>query len=259
MNYSYFLLFILVGMLSCQQSFNSKIVEQQTMFQEESNPVDKILAQAIKAHGGKKYDQAHYQFVFRSKTYTFKNDQDRYEYTIRYQKENSTILGQLNNEGFTRTLNGQKLVLSEKEQRGYSNALNSVIYFATLPHKLKDPAVNATYQGEVTIKGKAYQVLKITFSEEGGGDDHDDQFHYWINKESNRIDYLAYNYQVNNGGVRFRSAYNPRVVDGILFQDYVNYKAPVGTPLADLPAIYEREELQQLSLIETEEVVNLSK
>ena len=132
-----------------------------------------------------------------------------------------------------------------------------MVYFATLPHKLKDPAVNKSYKGTTTIKGKTYHVLQISFNEEGGGVDHEDIYHYWINTETNYIDYLAYNFIVNGGGVRFRSAYNPRTVDGIRFQDYVNYKAPKGTPLADLPGLLEKGELKQLSLIETEEVKNL--
>ena len=66
-----------------------------------------------------------------------------------------------------------------------------------------------------------------------------------------------YKRQVNGGGVRFRAAYNTRTVGGILFQDYVNYKAPVGTPLADLPVLYEKEELKKLSVIATESVVKL--
>lgn len=218
-----------------------------------------ILAKTIKAHGGKKYDIAHYGFVFRKNKYTFKNNHAEYEYTVTSEKEGDKIVNTLNNNGLTRTINGETVTLTEQNIKKYTGALNSVIYFATLPHKLTDPAVNTAFRGETTIKGKTYDVLEVTFNEEGGGQDHDDEFYYWINQKTNRIDYLAYNYQVNKGGVRFRSAYNPRVIDGILFQDYVNYKAEVGTPLADLPALFEKEELKKLSLIETEEVMHLGK
>ena len=53
-------------------------------------------------------------------------------------------------------------------------------------------------------------------------------------------------------------AYNTRVIDGITFQDYINYKAAVGTALKDLPALYEKGKLKELSKIETENVVNLN-
>ena len=124
---------------------------------------------------------------------------------------------------------------------------------------MQDKAVKKSYQGTTTIKGKTYEILEIRFEQEGGGRDHDDVFHYWINQESNVIDYLAYNYQVNGGGVRLRSAYNSRNIGGIIFQDYVNYKADIGTPLGDLPKLLEQGKLKELSRIETENVVQLKK
>ena len=219
---------------------------------------ERILAKTIAAHGGTLYETAHYQFTFRDKKYTFKNENGQYYYSVKSEKEGQVIFDKLDNTGFQRTVNGQTINLTPKDISKYETALNSVIYFATLPHKLQDEAVNVEYVGMNTIKNQTYQVLKVYFNEAGGGKDHDDEFRYWINQSTNRIDYLAYNYHVNEGGVRFRSAYNPRVVEGILFQDYVNYKAPYGTPLSELPAIFEKGDLKKLSVIETEEVIRKS-
>lgn len=216
-----------------------------------------LLNKALKAHGGKKYKKAHYQFVFRDKVYRFKNNKDSYHYSVRKTTNGAQVFDQLSNGDFSRSINGLESTLGKKEMMGASSGLNSVIYFATLPYKLLDPAVNLAHGGSTTINGVAYELLQVTFDKEGGGVDHDDQFIYWIRKDNHRIDFLAYNYQVNGGGVRFRAAYNTRDVGGILFQDYVNYKAPVGTPLADLPRLYEKEELKKLSVIATESVVKL--
>jgi hypothetical protein len=163
----------------------------------------------------------------------------------------------LENGTLTRTVNGNTTGLSPKDVAKYTEALNSVVYFATLPHKLSDAAVNKSYVGRTTIKGQDYEVVAVTFDQEGGGVDHDDEFRYWINVDTKTIDYLAYNYETNDGGVRFRSAYNPRTVGGIRFQDYVNYEAPIGTPLDELPELYEAGKLKELSRIETEYVVDL--
>jgi hypothetical protein len=38
--------------------------------------------------------------------------------------------------------------------------------------------------------------------------DFDDEYMYWI-KDTRKVDYLAYSYHVNDGGVRFRAAFNP--------------------------------------------------
>jgi hypothetical protein len=59
--------------------------------------------------------------------------------------------------------------------------------------------------------------------------------------------------------VRFRTAFNTRVIDGLTFQDYINYEAPIGTPLKDLPKLYEQGKLKELSKILTEDVINNNK
>ena len=218
------------------------------------SPAEKLLAQTLEAHGGDKYDVASYEFVFRDNKYTFKNSGKGYEYTVNKVVEDQDVFDRIENDNFTRKVNGSVLDLSEEDRIKFAASLNSVIYFATLPYKLQDPAVNLALGEDVAIKNQDYKVLEVTFQAEGGGTDHDDEFSYWINKDTKRIDYLAYNYKVNKGGVRFRSAFNTRVVDGIVFQDYINYKAEVGTPLNKLPALYEKDMLEQLSIIATENV-----
>ena len=260
-----FLAFVLItSLLSCESkekstSETTTIVAETT---QKATPkiVDKatqVLQETMKAHGGELYDQANYEFVFRDKKYRFKNDGNAYVYEVESTKDGKTTRDVLDNGKFSRTINTKPVELSEKKIAGATGAVNSVIYFATLPHKLNDAAVNKSFVEETTIKGQKYDVLKVTFSQEGGGEDFDDEYHYWINQATKKIDYLAYNYQVNGGGVRYRRAYNTRVVDGITFQDYINYKAPVGTALKDLPALYEKDELKELSKIETQQIINL--
>ena len=216
---------------------------------------DQIIEAVIKAHGGSLYDQADYSFVFRKKSYRFKNDGQSFTYEVNTKDaKGNTIRDVIENGAFTRFVNEEPIKLSEKNKTRYSAALNSVIYFATLPHKLKDAAVNKLYQGETTIKGESYNVIKVFFDEEGGGADHDDIFYYWANKETNMIDYFAYNYAVNGGGTRFRSYYNRRNVRGIVFQDYINWKANKNIPLDKLPELFEKGSLKELSRIETEQV-----
>ncbi|QLG44196.1 DUF6503 family protein [Costertonia aggregata] len=216
-----------------------------------------IISNAIQAHGGTLYDTAHYSFTFRKKEYTFNND-NGYEYTLEDNTGAGTlIVDELKNGIFTRQIDGETVVLNQKDTAKYSQALNSVIYFAMLPYKLMDKAVIKKYVGETFIKNQKYDIVEVTFKENGGGNDFDDEFHYWINKETKTMDYLAYNYRVNEGGVRFRSAYNRRNVNGIIFQDYINWEAPIRTPLRDLPSLYEKGSLKELSRIETKNVLNL--
>ncbi len=240
-----------------EKAAGSEVSETISMVKETSSKEQILLNETIAAHGGDLYDQAHYTLNFRKKKYTFKNEKGRYKYTVKSTKDGDEIYDILENGRLTRTINGSEVSLSNKDIAKYSEALNSVIYFATLPHKLNDKAVTKTYEGTTMIRGVHYDILGITFKQEGGGTDFDDNFHYWIHHETKTVDYLAYSYSTNEGGVRFRSAYNPRTVDGIRFQDYINYEAPIGTALKDLPSLYEKDSLKELSRIISEEITSL--
>lgn len=245
--------------ISCnsKKENQDEIVKKETT--ETAKPLtkaDSIINTAIKAHGGDLYAKADYSFTFRDKKYRFKNDGNNYEYSSEVQKGDSLIKDVMINSDFTRYVNSKKLNLTAEDAGKYGESLNSVIYFATLPHKLQDASVHKKYVEETTIKGKKYDVIEVTFGQDGGGQDFDDQYQYWINKETHLMDYFAYNYQVNEGGVRFRAALNARVVDGVTFQDYINYEAPLKTPLKDLPALYEQGKLKEASKILTENVVH---
>jgi hypothetical protein len=243
--------------LSCNNKKESNDVTNDAVTTEKPlTKADSIVNKAIEAHGGKLYDNADYSFEFRGKKFRFQNNGSAYTYSTEIQKGDSLITDVLTADKFEKTINGTLQTLSKEDVDKYSEAINSVIYFATLPHKLKDASVNKEYIEETMIKGKSYDVIKVTFGQDGGGKDFDDEYHYWINKDTHKIDYLAYSYLVNDGGVRFRSAFNTRVVDGVTFQDYINYEAPDKTALKDLPKLYEQGKLKELSQILTEKVVN---
>jgi len=255
----------IIGLSSCNTEKEKSTRPSEAMevtSQKEDAPVeaavldkaDSLVVETIAAHGGELYDKAHYGFTFRDKKYTFHNKKGRFTYSVTSQEDNQEIKDVLETGTLTRTIDGSITNLTPKDVAKYTEALNSVVYFVTLPHKLNDAAVNKSYEGRTSIKGRDYDVLTVTFDQKGGGIDHDDEFRYWINTETKTVDYLAYNYETNDGGVRFRSAYNPRTVGGIRFQDYINYEAPVNTPLNQLSELYEAGKLKELSRIETEDV-----
>ena len=120
-----------------------------------------------------------------------------------------------------------------------------------LPFGLNDKAVNKTLLGEVKIKDKDYYKVKVTFDQDMGGEDFEDVYLYWFNKQTLKPDYLAYEFHVNGGGQRFREAFNERYVDSIRFVDYNNYKPKVkGTDIMDIDSLFEADGLELLSKIE---------
>lgn len=241
---------LLLGLFSC----GSDTPADQTKTESPPSKSEELINQAIEAHGGELYETAHYQFTFRDKVFTFKNNGQEYVYTSEHQTDQGWQKDYFENGEFERKVGGTPINLSTEAMDSYGETLNSVIYFATLPHKLSDASVNSKHKGQTTINEINYEQVLVTFSQEGGGEDFDDEYVYWINSETNKVDYFAYNYQVNGGGVRFRAAFNSRKVDGIVFQDYINYSAAVGTPLLELAKLYEEDKLVEVSRIELVDV-----
>jgi Family of unknown function (DUF6503) len=216
-----------------------------------------IIDNAIEAHGGKNYENLNLEFDFRKRHYRAEKRSEFFHYEKNYtDKSDKEVHDILNNESFSRTIDGEPADLTEKQIAGYSNSLNSVIYFVLLPYLLNDPAVTKNYIGEETINGTDYYKIKVTFKQDGGGKDFDDEYLYWINKKTNTMDYLAYNYQVSGGGARFRSAYNIRTVKGIRFADYINYKPLEKTmDINTFGDLFQNGGLEELSKIVTENIV----
>lgn len=215
-----------------------------------------IIDQAIARHGGDKYKSAVIEFDFRDRHYKAVLDQGLFSYERSWTDSLGRVHDILTNEGFSRTINNQPHEVSAEYARRYSNSVNGVIYFALLPYHLNDPAVIKTYVGKADVEGELYHKIQVTFREEKGGEDHEDVFVYWIHQDTFRMDYMAYEFQEDGGGSRFRKAYNQREVGGILFADYINYGGPYpADTLANFDELYEQGELEELSRIELENIV----
>ena len=214
-----------------------------------------IIDQSIAAHGGKKFDDVKIAFDFRGRHYTAVRQGGLYTYTRSFRDSTGQVEDRLNNEGLQRKINGRPLALPEERKKAFSNSVNSVIYFALLPYGLNDPAVRKQYLGETTLRQQPYHKIGVTFVAEGGGVDHEDEFIYWINQKTHAVDYLAYSYRTDGGGLRFRQAYRPRQVAGLRFQQYINYEPPQGyKTLAGLDKLFEAGQLKELSRIELENI-----
>lgn len=210
-----------------------------------------IVDQAIEKAGGTKFLTNTIEFDFRDRHYIAKRNQGMYSYQrVFIDSANTTYHDFLGNDGFIRKVNDEVATLADTTSAKYARSTNSVIYFALLPYGLNDAAVNKEFIGETILEGQSYRKVKITFGEEGGGEDHDDTFIYWLHKENHTVDYLAYSYYTDGGGVRFRKAINPRFVNGILFQDYINYKPGDETiAVEEMEALFVANELKELSRI----------
>lgn len=222
-------------------------------------PAADIVDKAIEAHGGQVFEEAHFSFEFRDRTYHWMRDGNRFEYRrIFTDTTGQSVTDILENDGFTRLVEGQAVELPEERSRAFTNSVNSVIYFAVLPYRLNDEAVRKEYLGETAVKGETYHKVKVTFAQEGGGEDYEDEYIYWFHRDSFTMDYLAYSYHTEGGGMRFREAYNPRTIGGIRWQDYINYQPPtLEVPLEALDSLFEQGQLKEVSRIELKNIREL--
>ncbi len=214
------------------------------------NEAQRIVDKSIGAHWGQGWDTIEMEFRFRDINYSLVRGSTGFVYSREFfDSADRKIKDVLTDRSFQRYVNDEAIEISPSKERAYSNSVNSVMYFNLLPVVLNDPAVNKQLIGEVEVKGEPYFLLQITFQEEGGGDDFDDLYLYWINRETYLIDYLAYEFHVDGGGKRFREAINRREVNGVWFQDYKNFKADNAEDLFIVDGLFQEGKLELLSEI----------
>lgn len=253
-----FLVFISILDIACQPA-NQKTGAarpEETAQEQPPGEAQRIVDRAIEAHGVDLAEERRIEFDFRGRHYVSTRQGGQFTYErIFTDTTGDRIRDVLTNEKFYREVNGERVDLPAKDSAAYANSVNSVIYFALLPYYLNDPAVVKEYLGEETVKGKPYYKVKVTFRREGGGKDYEDEFIYWFHRDDYTMDYLAYNYQTDGGGARFREAHNIRTIDGIRFADFINYK-PVeeSMDVASFARLFESGGLVELSRIDIENV-----
>ncbi|MCM4154548.1 DUF6503 family protein [Gramella sp. AN32] len=238
-----FPLFLLLAFIACSKKSKDPSAQE-------------IVNKAIENTGGDLYSNAEISFTFRNRNYRSirRGGKFLYERTM-IDSIGDTIVDKLSNVGLERMVNDSVVEVADSLVMPISNSVNSVHYFVLIPFGLDAPAANKKLLGKDSIFDKEYYEIEVTFSEKGGGTDHEDEYVYWIDTQDYSIDYLAYNFEVNDGGIRFRKAVNPRIIEGIKFVDYENYKyRKLETPLKALDSLFETNDLDKVSDIITEDI-----
>jgi hypothetical protein len=240
MKYSPF--FYLLFLIGCTPS-EKKLTAQQ------------VIDKTILFSGADKVGASEISFKFRDKAYSAKRKDGSFRLFRGFIKENAVIAEVLTNYGYERRINTQVVQVADSMVPRYRNSINSVHYFSVLPFGLNDKAVQKKLLKPTTLMGKEYYKVQVTFSKNGGGEDFEDVFIYWVGKEDFLIDYLAYSYHTNNGGKRFRVLKEQCVKNGIRFVDYHNYKPLRKTiSLIDIDKAFENKQLTKVSEIILEDI-----
>jgi len=220
---------------------------------EEKLTADQVISKAIAKHGGELYDNMMVEFDFRNRHFKAKIKDGQFIYESSFKSNDGWVKDVYQKDSFRRTVDEKEVRLSMENRRTYQNATNSVIYFALLPFHLDDPVINRQMMRSVNIKGKPYYKVEVTFGA-GGGDNFESAYIYWIHKNDYTVDYFAYSFNINGGGVRFREATNIQSVGGIRFQDYKNYTINEDYPAHELDYAFEKGKLELVSEINLENI-----
>lgn len=243
---------IVILMIACKNE------SKQSMTEFSELTVNEIMHKTMEIHGSNLIENSTMTFSFRSADFMVNRKNGDFLYGRLTTRDRDTITDHYTNKKTTHYINGIPQQLPDSVLTIITSGVNSVVYFAQLPYSLDGDAVNKKIKGSDTINGERYYEIEVTFDENGGGEDHDDVFLYWIHEQDFTVDYLAYSYCEEECGLRFRESVNRRVINGVIVQDYNNYRAKNQDPeLTDLDDLFQKDGLELLSEIKTENV-NLS-
>lgn len=231
---------LIIALVSCQKSDSTPTPEE-------------VVDKAIAYSGKSKLNTNILTFDFR--TYRYKAIPTCEGFRFERISKTKPVRDVMVNEELTRYYKDSLVKLADSTAFSYYESVNSVHYFTQLPLRLKDEAVNLSYLGKEEIQDQTYHKVQVRFSEDGGGVDFEDIYIYWFDVKDFSMDYLAYSFIVNEGGLRFRKAINRRRIDGVVFQDYENYKPKKKSKnLEGLADLFENDELELLSVIENKAI-----
>ncbi|QTE23232.1 DUF6503 family protein [Polaribacter cellanae] len=233
---------LLLFLISCKTS-EKKLTAQQ------------IIDKTILYSGADKVANSDISFRFRDKKYNAVRKNGNFKLTRTFNLDNKQFTDEITNTGFKRFINGKQIQVADTILNSIANSVNSVHYFSVLPYALNDKAVNKKLLPSVTVKEKKYYKIEVTFRKDGGGEDFEDVFIYWIGKDDFLIDYMAYSYHINGGGKRFRVLKEQCVKNGIRFVDYYNYK-PINKEISllNIDKAFEKNQLEKVSEIILEDI-----
>ena len=209
-------IFLILALGTCAPAQNEEALPPET--------AEAVIRRAIAAHGMTDLDGKRIAFTFRERDYGIEMQEGRFLYTRSFvDSTGRNVRDELSNDGLRRFRQDSLVRLSPKDSAAYAGSVNSVRYFFLLPYGLEDPAVRVELLDTAGLRGSMYDRVRVTFAAAGGGTDYEDVYHYFFDREDGELDYLAYTFETDGGGIRFRAAINKRRVGGVLVQDYVNY------------------------------------
>ncbi len=217
-----------------------------------------IVDRAIEHHGGEIYRHSETELDLCSKSGCFqvvaRMDGDAWTYKVSGKSRDSHQEVISTHDRLTVRRDGSEVTVAADQEQGFRDWAMARVYFCFLPFRLNDPSVLKQDLGLVDWDGRSLHKVKVTF-EAGSSTDAGDQYMYWFDPETARLEYLAYSYDDNGGGLRFRRAVRHRRIGGLLFFDQENFGADgPGLSVDAIDAAYVRDSMRHVSTVRLEDI-----
>jgi len=231
-----------------------------------------LVARSIAYHGGEIYTSARSELLLCSKSGCSRLEVERdgglYEYCATTKIEEGERRVCATNDRVEEFVDGELVIgrvaagesgppgspADEARERQLRDWVMARVYFVFLPSRLEDPSVRLEDLGSEDWEGRSLRKIKVTF-EPGTSTDSDDEFLYWFDPATARLEQFAYSYERNGGGLRFRRLTNYRREGGILFFDQENFgtEGP-GLTVEKITSVYVEEAMRHVSTIELNDI-----
>ncbi|HUF78087.1 MAG TPA: DUF6503 family protein [Thermoanaerobaculia bacterium] len=218
-----------------------------------------IVVQAIEHHGGELFKATESAFEIVSKSGAFRVEVRRDGGLYRHAVEADTREGrrrvEVTNDEVRLRVGGEPRPVPAEEERRWRDHVAARVWFPFLPYGLLGDGVHLHDQGleEWPAEGgpRRLHKVKVTF-EPGSSSDADDEYLFWFDPETGRLEQLAYSF---DGGLRFRRAKDFRRVGGLLFADHENLGIDQEGRRVDevTPELVEKE-MKPISVIELRDI-----
>ncbi len=184
-----------------------------------------IVHRAIELHGGDLYEHSSISFDLCSGSGCYDISVETDDGLYRHRVAGPVSAGHREVEADNDTVRhwheGEERPVTPAEEQRLRDWATARIYFALLPYKLNDPGVRQRDLGLERWGDRDLHKVKVTFRA-GSSTDAEDEFLYWFDPETARLEQFAYSFAGEPGGLRFRPLHDHRRVGGILFFDQTN-------------------------------------
>ncbi len=218
-----------------------------------SQPLE-IVSRAIEHHGGEVYRRSETSVELCSGSGCYgmnvRTDGGMYRHEVSGPYRGGIRAVRADNDSVSVSWQGEPVAATSEEWQSLRDWATARIYFAFLPYRLNDPGVLQEDLGIEEWEGRRLHRVKVHF-EAGSSTDAEDEYLYWFDPDTARLEQFAYSFTGDPGGLRFRRLSNYRRVGGILFFDQANLGVEgAGLSVDEIDPAFVDARMRQVSKVE---------